>query len=114
MPSLELDAMITETQPIGAFATGNYCCECRDCKRHFVGDKRAQQCLRCAVAGIERAAMERVARAECRECRNGDKPRYDADLKHFYHDTEAGELGCSASIVRKMQADVSASWNGAS
>lgn len=104
MPSLELEQMLAEAQPIGGFASGNYHCECTDCKRSFVGDKRARQCLRCAVLGIERAAFAKVARAECRECARGDVPRYDEGLKHFYHDTEAGELGCSASTVRRLQA----------
>ena len=31
------------------FATGNYHCTCSQCKKVFIGDKRAQQCLTCAI-----------------------------------------------------------------
>ena len=35
------------------FATGAYNCTCSICKEKFVGDKRAFQCLRCAIESVE-------------------------------------------------------------
>lgn len=36
--------------PLGAYAPGNYTCHCANCKKQFVGDKRAVQCLECAIS----------------------------------------------------------------
>ena len=38
---------------IGGFATGAYNCTCVDCKEKFIGDKRAVQCLGCAIDALE-------------------------------------------------------------
>jgi hypothetical protein len=38
---------------VGGFATGAYNCECTVCKERFIGDKRAIQCLGCAINTIE-------------------------------------------------------------
>ena len=35
------------------FATGSYNCTCSICKSEFLGDKRAQQCLGCAIKLVE-------------------------------------------------------------
>lgn len=35
--------------PLGGFAPGLYSCKCADCEKNFEGDKRAHQCLPCAV-----------------------------------------------------------------
>lgn len=35
--------------PIGGYAPGNYTCNCITCKKQFVGDKRAVQCIDCAT-----------------------------------------------------------------
>lgn len=40
---------------IGAWAPGNYECECQSCGTRFVGDKRAMECLVCASASVVRA-----------------------------------------------------------
>lgn len=58
-------------------------------------------------AATVNAILEHVAKSECRECARGNKPRYDAEVNHFYHDTEAGELGCVAATVRRLQAEQS-------
>lgn len=44
--SSELEA---RAWPLGGYAPGNYTCKCLDCKVEFTGDKRAIQCLECAV-----------------------------------------------------------------
>lgn len=44
--------------PLGGFAPGNYTCKCVRCEAAFVGDKRASNCLECAV----RSANEYAAR----------------------------------------------------
>lgn len=35
------------------FATGNYTCTCCICGVRFIGDKRAVQCLACALKAVE-------------------------------------------------------------
>lgn len=35
------------------FATGSYACTCCICGEHFVGDKRAVQCLSCALKTVK-------------------------------------------------------------
>lgn len=37
-----------QTYRIGGYAPGNYFCRCVDCKKEFIGDKRAIQCEPCA------------------------------------------------------------------
>lgn len=39
--------------PLGGYAPGNYTCVCADCAKMFEGDKRAMQCLECAVSEIK-------------------------------------------------------------
>lgn len=41
--------------PLGGYAPGNYTCKCLDCKVEFTGDKRAIQCLECAVVQAKKA-----------------------------------------------------------
>ena len=51
--------MLKEISPIGRFAQGDYVCECANCDRQFIGDKRATQCLACAMKSIaETSASE--------------------------------------------------------
>ncbi|MBC6716948.1 hypothetical protein H9Q09_12085 [Aurantimonas sp. DM33-3] len=58
------DAMVDEFKkrgvefPIGGFAPGRYNVVCRSCARRFDGDKRAHQCLPCAVVKTIAAAGE--------------------------------------------------------
>jgi len=35
------------------FVTGNYNCKCLKCRKDFIGDKRAVQCLECAINQAE-------------------------------------------------------------
>lgn len=41
-----------------------------------------------------------LARAMCREC-IGVRPRWCQKTQHYYHDTDAGEIGCTAAAVWK-------------
>jgi len=43
------------------FATGSYNCTCSDCGNGFLGDKRAFQCLECAIKGAEELAEAALA-----------------------------------------------------
>lgn len=38
---------------LGLFATGSYQCKCIKCKQQFTGDKRAMQCLDCAIEEVD-------------------------------------------------------------
>ena len=46
--------------PIGGYAPGNYHCNCVTCKTMFQGDKRAVQCLSCALETAESLGAENV------------------------------------------------------
>ncbi len=52
--------------PLCGYAPGNYLGKCRDCGGVFEGDKRAQQCLACAVAsakqGLEQSRQIKAER----------------------------------------------------
>ena len=37
---------------LGLYADGDYQCVCKVCGKTFIGDKRAQSCLDCAVARV--------------------------------------------------------------
>ena len=41
---------------IFGFATGTYSCKCSECGTEFTGDKRAGQCLECAIKQAQKTA----------------------------------------------------------
>jgi hypothetical protein len=43
------EELAAELGRIGGFAPGRYHCKCTECKRFFIGDKRACMCLGCAI-----------------------------------------------------------------
>ena len=57
------------------FATGSYNCTCSDCKEQFIGDKRAFQCLECAIEQVESKFSTENTEIPKRP------PGYDAALK---------------------------------
>ncbi len=44
------------------FATGSYGCKCARCGEKFIGDKRATQCLQCALDDIESLLHKHLVR----------------------------------------------------
>lgn len=48
---------IAKQYPIGGFAPGNYENICVTCKSHFLGDKLARQCERCATLMVSESEM---------------------------------------------------------
>lgn len=44
------EALIPCAWPLCGYAPGNYFCRCHHCDKQFEGDKRARECLDCAVA----------------------------------------------------------------
>lgn len=50
--------------PIAGYAPGNYHCKCADCEATFEGDKRAIQCLPCALtaSGYRILGPDEIAR----------------------------------------------------
>lgn len=48
--------------PLGGYAPGDYFCRCIHCAVEFTGDKRALQCLPCAVNSLKRRAEAAEAR----------------------------------------------------
>jgi hypothetical protein len=65
--------MLKEAGRIGYYADGNYVCRCLACERAFTGDKRACECLPCAVKRLSRfsdlaiAAQPIIAKLERHE-----------------------------------------------
>ncbi len=43
------DEILNKISRIGMWAPGSYMCTCFDCEDQFTGDKRALQCLPCAI-----------------------------------------------------------------
>ena len=43
--------------PLLGFAPGNYICQCTSCKKQFMGDKLAVQCLYCAIENTRKTAI---------------------------------------------------------
>jgi hypothetical protein len=40
------------------FATGEYYCYCKECNKHFLGDKRSTMCLECVIKKVEEKFRE--------------------------------------------------------
>ena len=47
------DGMVGNFRLLG-FATGEYLCHCHTCNKYFTGDKRAVQCLGCALETVDK------------------------------------------------------------
>lgn len=71
------DDQVERIGRIGAFAPGSYINACRTCGAHFLGDKRAHQCLACTVTAMAQSLA-----------------RYDALLRqhHEWHQQEGLEM----------------------
>lgn len=63
--------------PINGFAPGFYSCKCVDCKKQFMGDKRAVQCEPCATKAKQEQLTE-IPKEEIEERRN---KAYTQELK---------------------------------
>ena len=55
---------------LGNFATGSYNCICVHCKKPFIGDKRAVQCLECAITYINNI-LTKTRDIICDNCNDG-------------------------------------------
>ena len=51
------------------FATGSYSCKCAECGIGFIGDKRASQCLGCAIKHAQKTTPDRDY-AKCNQCKD--------------------------------------------
>ena len=64
---LEMESILEQVRRLGrvaAWAPGGYINKCGTCETAFEGDKRAHQCLPCAVAAkVEHARLEGMMRA---------------------------------------------------
>lgn len=75
--------------PLVGYAPGHYGCICVNCQKHFAGDKRAVQCLQCAlsaynsyVANLELELKEAKSGPVCRWVGGGD--RQPPKLGYYY------------------------------
>lgn len=53
-----------------AYSGGRYVVTCRMCDRHFYGDKRAYECLPCALAGPQVSEQQQIADAAIERIKN--------------------------------------------
>lgn len=67
--------MVKELGRIGRFADGLYVGTCANCERSFIGDKRATQCLPCAVKSMESYYAARIEELEKLAQTNADELR---------------------------------------
>ncbi len=63
---------------IGGFATGAYNCKCTVCKERFIGDKRSNQCLGCAIDALANTTICPKKRGKIKPCYNKGCPNYGA------------------------------------
>jgi hypothetical protein len=59
-------ADVPNTWPLNGYAPGNYWCRCLTCNDDFQGDKRAYQCLECAVSQIRGLLADLLSERERR------------------------------------------------
>lgn len=78
-PKIEYGLNYAQNFRLFNFATGSYNCTCIYCKKNFIGDKRAVQCLSCAIKQAEEINKNNPTPEPCP--RNCDLP------------TDAYELG---------------------
>lgn len=59
---LKIDTDLSQMKcwPIGGFAPGGYQCKCTGCGANFPADKRASECLECAINGVKQR-VEKLA-----------------------------------------------------
>lgn len=70
-PPTEQETKVLNSNPttrplgrVGAFAPGGYICKCIACGEVFGGDKRALNCLNCAIDALQAATPPSVDKAE--------------------------------------------------
>jgi hypothetical protein len=86
--------MAKEVSPLGRYAHGRYHCKCANCKRYFIGDKRATQCLPCAVGALLAAyyaAEVKSPQGDEALLSNGQQPDTKIDLKDAVRATGGGQ-----------------------
>lgn len=87
---------------VGTYAYGGYLCVCTDCKEQFCGEKRARQCLPCAVKSLKQAlntkelegqriGMEQAAGLLCGHCMTGMPRMYDKTNVRAWHNRQDGD-----------------------
>ena len=54
------DRMVEEVGVVGMYAAGSYVCKCVSCEELFIGDKRARQCLPCALKSDREGLIDRA------------------------------------------------------
>ena len=48
---------------VGGYAVGRYVCKCPRCNRRFMGDKRAMECLVCAIERLQKSMEQALNEA---------------------------------------------------
>ena len=68
------------------FATGGYRCACRECGKEFTGDKRAVQCLACALKAVEaKFTAQNTPKAPCCTSCNSERVTVICNKCGFKH-----------------------------
>lgn len=76
--------------PLRGYAPGRYICRCKSCEKHFEGDKRAMQCLPCALTAagfrilgpdeVDPMTVERAAEAANKRARMAPQVSHEASM----------------------------------
>lgn len=61
LPTSQAGEVEVVAWPVGGYAPGDYSCLCLSCKASFIGDKRASQCLPCAVVALRSSHQSVIA-----------------------------------------------------
>lgn len=103
--ALTLEQQVREIDRVGSFAAGDYVSLCRDCERHFIGDKRATQCLRCALASLRSSpdlvfTPEEVVNLNAYQVSSAGHPFTCANRGDGKHEHLNGDLGALFATTR--------------
>lgn len=99
-----------KTWPVGGYAPGGYSCRCRDCQTEFIGDKRATQCVECAVSGLWQLyedTLADVARLH-HEKMDGLYPDHNIVFRAKLSEARASAIEESAQICEGLAAKIKA------
>ncbi len=101
--------------PLRFYAPGKYTCVCFNCNVHFEGDKRASQCLECAVTltktSLEAAAAERDRMREALEKIDALDEAMGHDLSE-QHAFEAVNIARTALLALRAPAEAEPGMSG--
>lgn len=93
--------------PLGGYAPGNYTCTCFDCGKQHIADKRASQCLECAVLSVRRATPAKTDMGGLVERLRAEERAAADSLSAPLIAEAASALSASEARIAELEAEVS-------